>query len=87
MLRQLGLRVSKLGAVLRKSQKLRDFKEGDMPIKEWLRRWNHEVESQRKMCGIVGDLTRDEGINIFRDKLDFTVVRGWTGHLQGEILW
>ena len=68
-------KVAKLGAALRKSLKLKDFKEGDMPIKEWLRRWNHEVESQKKMCGIVGDLTRDEGIDIFKDRLDFTVVK------------
>ena len=68
-------KISKLGAVLRKSLKLKDFKEGDMPIKEWLRRWNYEVDSQKKMCGIVGDLTRDEGISIFKDRLDFTVIK------------
>ena len=68
-------KVAKLGAALRKSQKLKDFKEGDMPVKEWLRRWNHEVESQRKMCGLPDDLTRDEGIDIFKDRLDFTVVK------------
>ena len=31
-------KVAKLGAVLRKSLKLKDYKEGDMPVKEWLRR-------------------------------------------------
>ena len=68
-------KISKLGAVLRKSLKLKDFKEGDMPVKEWLRRWNYEVDSQKKMCGIVGDLTRDVGISIFKDRLDFTVIK------------
>ena len=68
-------KISKMGAALRKSLKLKDFKEGDMPIKEWLRRWNYEVESQKKICGIVGDLTREEGIGIFKDRLDFTVIK------------
>ena len=68
-------KVAKLGAALRKSLKLKDFKEGEMPIKEWLRRWNHEVASQKKMCGILDDLTRNEGIDIFKDRLDFTVVK------------
>ena len=68
-------KVAKLGAALRKSQKIKDFKEGEMPVKEWLRRWNHEVESLRKMCGLPDDLTREEGIGIFKDRLDFTVVK------------
>ena len=32
-------KIAKLGAALRKSTKIADFKEGDMPVKEWLRRW------------------------------------------------
>ena len=68
-------KIAKLGAALRKSLKLKDFKEGEVPVKEWLRRWNHEVESQKKMCGILDDLTREEGIDIFKDRLDFTVVK------------
>ena len=31
-------KVAKLGAALRKSTKIKDFKEGDIAIKEWLRR-------------------------------------------------
>ena len=68
-------KVAKLGAALRKSGKIKDFKEGDVAIKEWLRRWEHEVESLKKMCGIPDDLTREEGIGIFKDRLDFTVVK------------
>ena len=68
-------KVAKLGAALRKSQKIKDFKEGDIPVKEWLRRWDHEVDALKKLCGIPGALTREEGIRIFKDKLDFTVVK------------
>ena len=68
-------KVAKLGAALRKSTKIKDFKEGEMPVKEWLRRWNHEVESLRKLCGLPDDLTREEGIGLFKDMLDFSVVK------------
>ena len=68
-------KVAKLGAALRKSTKIKDFKEGECSIKEWLRRWEHEVESLKKMCGIPDALTREEGVGIFKDRLDYTVVK------------
>ena len=69
-------KISKLGAALRKSVKIKEFKEDcECSIKEWLRRWEHEVESLKKMCGINDVLSRDEGIEIFKDRLDYTVVK------------
>ena len=68
-------KVAKLGAALRKSTKIKDFKEGDIAIKEWLRRWEHEVESLKKLCGIPDMLSREEGIGIFKDRLDYTVIK------------
>ena len=68
-------KVAKLGAALRKSTKIKDFKEGESSIKEWLRRWEHEVESLKKMCGIPDLLSRDEGVGIFKDRLDYTVIK------------
>ena len=68
-------KVAKLGAALRKSTKIKDFKEGESSIKEWLRRWEHEVESLKKMCGIPDPLTREEGVGIFKDRLDYTVIK------------
>ena len=68
-------KVAKLGAVLRKSLKLKDYKEGEMPVKEWLRRWDHEVMSQMIMCGVAAPLSREEGVSIFKDKLDFSVIK------------
>ena len=68
-------KVAKLGAALRKSTKIKEFKEDECSIKEWLRRWEHEVESLKKMCGINDALTREEGIEVFRDRLDYTVIK------------
>ena len=68
-------KISKLGAALRKSAKIKDFKETEMPIKEWLRRFNLEVTSLRKLQGIPDDLTREEGIGLFKDMLDFSVIK------------
>ena len=69
-------KVAKLGAALRKSTKIKEFKEGgECSIKEWLRRWEHEVESLKKMCGINDALTREEGVEIFKDRLDYTVIK------------
>ena len=68
-------KVAKLGAALRKSVKIKDFKEGESSIKEWLRRWEHEVECLKVRCGIPDPLSRDEGVGIFRDKLDYSVIK------------
>ena len=68
-------KLGKLGAALRKSTKVEDFKEGGMAIKEWLRRFNMEVTSLRIMQGIPDDLTREESIGLFKDMLDYTVVQ------------
>ena len=72
-------KISKLGAALRKSVKIKEFKEGgECSIKEWLRRWEHEVESLKKMCGINDALTRDEGIEIFRKHLKLISLFGYS---------
>ena len=69
-------KIAKLGAALHKSPKIKEFKEGgECSIKEWLRRWEHEVESLKKMCGINDALTREEGVEVFRDRLDYTVIK------------
>ena len=68
-------KIARLGAALRESVKIKDFKEGDCAIKEWLRRWEHEVDSLKKLCGIADPLSREEGVGIFRDRLDYSVIR------------
>ena len=43
-------KISKLRAALRKSVKIKEFKEDcECSIKEWLRRWEHEVEALKKI--------------------------------------
>ena len=69
-------KITKLGTALRKSTKLKEFKEdADCSVKEWIRRLEHEVTALKKMCGIDDDLERAEGIEIFRDRLDYTVIK------------
>ena len=69
-------KLSKLGAALRKSTKLREYKEDiDCSVKEWIRRLEHEVTALKKMHGIEDDLERAESIEIFRDRLDYTVIK------------
>ena len=69
-------KIMKLGIALRKSTKLKEYKEdGDCSVKEWIRRLEHEVIALKKMCGIDGDLERAEGIEMFKDRLDYTVIK------------
>ena len=69
-------KLSKLGTALRKSTKVKEYKEDeDCSIKEWIRRFEHEVEALKKICGIAGALEREEGIELFKDRLDYTVIK------------
>ena len=52
-------KVSKLGVSLRKSYKVKEFKDNnEKSVKEWLTRWDQEVNTLKKMCNITDDLTR-----------------------------
>ena len=71
-----GDKISKLGIALRKSYKVKEFREThDFSVKEWMTRFDQEITALKKMNGIVGDLTRDEMIELFKDKLDYAVVK------------
>ena len=53
-------KVSKLGIALRKSYKIKEFKDtNEGSVKEWLTRLDQEISTLKKMCGIANDLTRD----------------------------
>ena len=61
---------SKLALALRKSGKVKDFKEGqDSSVEDWLKRFDQEVLQLKKMSGIADDLTHAEYIEYIRDKL------------------
>ena len=50
-------KVSKLGIVLRKSYKVKEFKDtNEGSVKEWLTRFDQEITTLKKMCGINDDL-------------------------------
>ena len=69
-------KLAKLSLALRKSGKIKDFKDTeDSNVREWLKRFDQELLSLKKMCGIDDDLQRSEVIDCLRDKLDYSVVR------------
>ena len=69
-------KVSKLGIALRKSYKVKEFKDThDGSVKEWLTRFDQEVTTLKKMSGVADDLTRDEIVELFKDKLEYAVVK------------
>ena len=69
-------KVSKLGIALRKSYKVKEFKDThDGSVKEWLTRFDQEITTLKKMSGVADDLSRDEIVELFKDKLEYAVVK------------
>ncbi|CAL4213510.1 unnamed protein product [Meganyctiphanes norvegica] len=69
-------KVAKLSLALRKSHKVKDFKDtSETNIREWLKRFDQEAGSLKKMSGINDDLTRAEYIEVIKDKLEYQVVK------------
>ena len=69
-------KISKLGVSLRKSYKVKEFKDThEGSVKEWLTRLDQEITTLKKMSGIVVDLTREESVELFKDKLEYQVVK------------
>ena len=68
---------SKLELSMRKSTKVKDFKEAQdsVSVKEWLNKFDKEMLTCKRMSGIHDDLTREEVVVLFKDKLDYAVVR------------
>ncbi|CAL4184499.1 unnamed protein product [Meganyctiphanes norvegica] len=69
-------KVAKLSLALRKSHKVKDFKDAsETNIREWLKRFDQEAGSLKKMSGINDDLTRSEYVEVIKDKLEYQVVK------------
>ena len=69
-------KVSKLGIALRKSYKIKEFKDtNEGSVKEWITRLDQEISTLKKMCGIADELVRDEIVELFKDKLEYAVVK------------
>ena len=79
-------KVSKLGLALRKSQKVKDFKETqECSMKEWLKRFDQELLTLKKMSGIADNLTREEIVECLRDKLDYSVIKRLNTVFQAKV--
>ena len=60
-------KISKMQINLRKSNKVREFKDSsEADFKEWLTRFDTELNTLKKKAGIVGDLRR-EIVDLFKD--------------------
>ena len=54
-------KISKIQVNLRKSNKIKEFKEStETTVKEWLSKFDTEINTLKKMAGLVGDLPREE---------------------------
>ena len=55
---------------------MREFKDSsETNIKEWLTRYEQEIKTLKRMAGIVGDLQREEIVDLFKDRLEYQVVK------------
>ena len=70
-------KISRMQLNLRKSNKLKEFKESTETgaVKEWLSRFETEIKTLKKMAGIADDLSRDEMIELFQDRIEYQVLK------------
>ena len=61
---------------MRKINKVREYKESsESNVKEWLTKFDTELNTLKRMAGVVGDLQREEIIDLFKDRLEYQVVK------------
>ena len=61
---------NKLAYAMRKSYKIKEYRDaGGEIIKEWLRKFDQEITTLKRYSGIIEELTRDEVVELFKDKL------------------
>ena len=69
-------KINKLRIALRKSYKVKEFREvNDISIKEWLTRFDQEVSTLKRMYNITDDLSRDECVELLKDRLEYQVIK------------
>ena len=78
-------KISKLNLALRKSGKIKDFKDNqDVSVKEWIRKYESEILVLKRMSGIDDNLTSDESKLLLKDKLDHHVIKRVDTALRNE---
>ena len=70
-----GDKVNKLSIALRMSYEVGEYEVNDMSIKEWLTRFDQEITALKRIYGVAGDLTRDEIVEFFKDRMDYNVIK------------
>ena len=54
-------------------KEFKDSNEGS--VKEWLTKFDQEILILKNMCGIIDNLTHDNIMELFKDKLEYQVVK------------
>ena len=68
--------VADLKLAFRRSDKVKDFKEGqELKVQEWIRIFDDEITQLKNWNGIVNDLELAAYVCCFKDKLDVNVVK------------
>ena len=69
-------KISKIQVNLRKINKIKEYKEStETTVKEWLAKFDTELNNLKKMAVIVGKLTRKEIVHLFKDRFEYKVVK------------
>ena len=69
-------KLQKLSVNLRKSSKIKEYKDTqEMSIKEWLKKYEEEIQVLKRMSGIDGDLSNTEKVQLLKDRLDYHVIK------------
>ena len=69
-------KIQRMALGLRKWHRVKDFKHGKgSNIREYIKRFEAEISSLKTMVGINDALSKEEYIPLFRDKLDYNVLR------------
>ena len=69
-------KISKIQINLRKSNKVKEYKESaESNVKEWLAKFDTKLNTLKRMAGVVGDLQREEIVDLFKDRLEYQVVK------------
>ena len=80
---------NKLAYSMRKSNKVKEYKDSSSEvIKEWLLKFDQEISTLKRYNGIADNLTREEIVELFKDKLSHqTINRLNTAFVAKEPVW
>ena len=69
-------KLQKLSVNLRKSSKIKEYKDTqELSIKEWLKKYEEEIQVLKRMSGIDDNLTSEEKVLMLKDRLDYHVIK------------